>query len=158
MYCPKCATENGDGSKFCRRCGSNIALVPQALSGMLPEARESDEAAKANNVAVKVENGIKKTLIGLCFALAAMVMLLSRRQEWWGMLIPAAILIGKGMSQILAVRYLKNAGLLAAPKMPQPSPTGELDQTPRRLLETPTPPSITEQTTRHMNQPAQDRQ
>jgi hypothetical protein len=128
------------------------------MSGRLPDARESDEAAKANNVAVKVENGIKKTLIGLCFALVAMVMLFSRKPEGWAMLIPAAILIGKGMSQILALRYLKYAGLLTAPKASQPSPTGELDQTSQRLLDPPIPPSITEQTTRHMNQPAQDRQ
>jgi hypothetical protein len=158
MYCPKCATENGDGSKFCRKCGSNIALVPQAMSGMLADVLESDEAVKANNVAVKFENGIKKTLIGLCFALAAMVMLLSRNPSGWAMLIPAAILIGKGMSQILALRYLKHAGLLPAPKESQSSPTGTLDQNRQQFLDASIPPSVTEQTTRHMNQPAQDRQ
>ena len=157
MYCPKCATENGDGSKFCRQCGSNISLVPQAMSGTLPEAREYDEAA-ANKVAGKVESGIKKTLIGLCFVLVAMVMLISRNHDGWIMLIPAAILIGKGVSQILALRYLRYAGLLTAPKASQPIPTGTLDQTRQRLLDTPVPPSVTEQTTRHMNQPAQDRQ
>jgi hypothetical protein len=39
MYCPKCATQNTDETKFCRSCGSNLSLVPQALTGRLPEAR-----------------------------------------------------------------------------------------------------------------------
>ncbi|HKF57067.1 MAG TPA: zinc ribbon domain-containing protein [Blastocatellia bacterium] len=157
MYCPKCAAENSDGSKFCRQCGSNIALVPQALSGMLPDGRESDEVA-ATKIAGKVESGVKKTVIGLCFALAAAVMMLSGRHDGLVFLVPAAILLGKGVSQILALRYLKYAGLLTVPKASQPGTTGSLDQSRERLLDTPIPPSVTEHTTRHMNQPAQDRQ
>ena len=157
MYCPTCASENRDGSKFCRKCGSNIALVPQAMSGMLPDLSESDEAA-ANQYAVKVERGIKKSVMGFCFVLVALVMILGRNPTGWAFLIPAGILIGKGVSQILALRYLKYAGLLPVPKASQPIPTGTLDQNRQRLLDIPVPPSVTENTTRHMNQPAQDRQ
>ena len=35
MYCPKCAAPI-DGVKFCRQCGANVSLVPQALTGQLP--------------------------------------------------------------------------------------------------------------------------
>jgi hypothetical protein len=124
---------------------------------MLPDVPASDEAA-ANQYAVKVERGIKKTCMGFCFVLVALVMGLAGNHAGWFMLIPAGILIGKGVSQILALRYLKYAGLLPVPKTSQPIPTGTLDQNRQRLLDTPVPPSVTENTTRHMNQPLQDRQ
>ena len=37
MYCPQCANPI-DGTKFCRSCGANVSLVPQALAGQLPVA------------------------------------------------------------------------------------------------------------------------
>ncbi len=36
MYCPKCGTNNIDNASFCRACGTNLSLVPQALTGHLP--------------------------------------------------------------------------------------------------------------------------
>ncbi len=42
MFCPKCATQNVDGASFCRSCGANISLIPQALSGQLPTATAGD--------------------------------------------------------------------------------------------------------------------
>ena len=36
MFCPKCATQNLDGASFCRSCGANISLIPQALAGQVP--------------------------------------------------------------------------------------------------------------------------
>ena len=38
MFCPKCATQNLDGASFCRACGANISLVPQALTGQMANA------------------------------------------------------------------------------------------------------------------------
>ena len=38
MFCPKCASQNVDGAHFCRACGANISLVPQALTGQFPVA------------------------------------------------------------------------------------------------------------------------
>jgi hypothetical protein len=130
--------------------------VPQALSGTLRDPSEYDEAT-ANKLAGKVESGIKKSLIGLAFVLIAVVMLLSRNHDGWIMLIPAAILIGKGASQILAFRYLRNAGLLSTPKAVQQAPADTLHQAPQPLLDKSVPPSVTEHTTRNMNQPARDR-
>ncbi|MGI9105935.1 MAG: zinc-ribbon domain-containing protein, partial [Pyrinomonadaceae bacterium] len=37
MYCPKCGTQNVDDASFCRGCGANVSLIPQALDGRLPE-------------------------------------------------------------------------------------------------------------------------
>src|SRR5437762_12705613 len=33
MYCPKCGSQNPDDLKFCTRCGTNLAVVSDALSG-----------------------------------------------------------------------------------------------------------------------------
>ncbi|MGH9956462.1 MAG: zinc-ribbon domain-containing protein, partial [Pyrinomonadaceae bacterium] len=33
MFCPKCAAQNLDGASYCRVCGANISLVPQAITG-----------------------------------------------------------------------------------------------------------------------------
>ena len=43
MFCPKCAAQNLDGASFCRVCGANVSLIPQALSGQLPEAPEPEK-------------------------------------------------------------------------------------------------------------------
>src|SRR6185503_8064340 len=43
MFCPNCAAQNLDGASFCRVCGANISLVPQALSGQWPQAPEPDD-------------------------------------------------------------------------------------------------------------------
>src|SRR5215213_5373399 len=43
MFCPKCATQNGDDARFCRSCGTDIGLVPQALSGALAERLAASE-------------------------------------------------------------------------------------------------------------------
>ncbi len=40
MFCPKCAAQNLDGASYCRVCGANISLVPQALTGQLSPADE----------------------------------------------------------------------------------------------------------------------
>ena len=33
MYCPRCAKENDEGARFCRQCGLNLRLIPEALEG-----------------------------------------------------------------------------------------------------------------------------
>lgn len=33
MYCPNCRNENQEGTIYCTRCGTDIALVPDAISG-----------------------------------------------------------------------------------------------------------------------------
>src|SRR5690349_20804882 len=45
MYCPKCGSQNQEDLKFCTRCGTNLAVVSDALSGKfdgvdLPQEKE----------------------------------------------------------------------------------------------------------------------
>ena len=62
MYCPKCANKNAEAKKFCRSCGSNLSLVPQALTGRLPEAFFGQKATPptANRRPGHIANGITK--------------------------------------------------------------------------------------------------
>ena len=36
MYCPQCATPNGEGVKFCRSCGTELEAVALVLKGATP--------------------------------------------------------------------------------------------------------------------------
>lgn len=37
MYCPQCATQNTDGVKFCRACGTDLAAMALALTDKFPQ-------------------------------------------------------------------------------------------------------------------------
>ncbi|MFY9556410.1 MAG: zinc-ribbon domain-containing protein [Blastocatellia bacterium] len=43
MYCPKCGSNNLDDIKFCTRCGTNLNVVSEALSGKPSNQNPSDE-------------------------------------------------------------------------------------------------------------------
>lgn len=43
MYCPKCGANNQDEVKFCTRCGTNLEVVSEALSGRTTGTLETDE-------------------------------------------------------------------------------------------------------------------
>ena len=51
MYCPRCAVENADKTKFCRACGANLETVALALTGKLPAIKGDDEEAEPKTVA-----------------------------------------------------------------------------------------------------------
>lgn len=43
MYCPSCGSNNQDDRKFCTRCGTNLGVVSDALSGRPAEQSQIDE-------------------------------------------------------------------------------------------------------------------
>ena len=43
MYCPSCGANNRDEVKFCTRCGTNLSIVSDALSGKHVNASQIDE-------------------------------------------------------------------------------------------------------------------
>ena len=43
MYCPSCSSQNQDDVKFCTRCGTNLAVVSEALSGKAASSSQIDE-------------------------------------------------------------------------------------------------------------------
>ena len=155
MYCPNCATQNSDDTKFCRACGANLSLVPQALTGRLPGTRSKRHGKlKKSGDPPTIANGIRQSFAGAGFILAAFGAMLfapAGRLWWFWLLIPAFAMIGKGIAEIVAAKYEDNA-------LPE-STAGEMPREPRAVEPPrrdtgelmPPPPSVTEHTTRQLD-------
>ena len=149
MYCPNCASQNTDDGKFCRTCGANLSLVPQALTGELPERRRRRHRRnRAQSRTPDLSHGVQKAFGGFSFLFIALVLCLLRR--YWGvwMLIPGFMALGKGIAEIIAVREAQRAvarsGNMASAPVPN---TGPLAADTSRELMAP-PASVTENTTK----------
>ena len=147
MFCPKCAAQNLDGASFCRTCGANISLVPQALTGQLTKPEEGGECApigRKGNKEVTLEHAFKNIFSGIAFLIISIV--LSRTgigQAWWfWMLIPAFVMAGTGLAQFIRIQEKEKHSKLQAPPVARafPEPAYRSD----------VPPSVTEGTTRHL--------
>ncbi len=149
MFCPRCATENIEDARFCRACGANLSLVPQALTGRLPERpSEVFERAIKRHREPRLARGITRTFLGLGFLIVAAGLLFSGRSSGFGaiwLLIPAFFLLGKGIAEIVSVISAEPQTDLISRQPAQPA--GERPD--RALFDAP-PPSVTERTTRHM--------
>ncbi|HKP11200.1 MAG TPA: zinc ribbon domain-containing protein [Blastocatellia bacterium] len=162
MFCPNCGSQNADGTKFCRTCGANLSLVPQALTGQLTDDRETrrERKRRRSDGPPNLAHGINKAFAGLGFLFAAMCIGLffpGGRFWWFWMLIPAFGAIGKGVSEIvsakMALKQMQGKPPTTA-DMPPRRVTGELPPEPPGF--TLPPPSVTEHTTRHLD-PNKDR-
>lgn len=167
MYCPNCATANADDVKFCRSCGANLALVPQAMTGRLPESRDTGRRGRRKNRHGRDEDrppnlskGITQLIMGVGFLAVALAICFSPGGQgwWWAMLFPGFSLIGKGVADIVMARTTMGLppGTTSTTQtaIPPARNTGELP--PQQNYNPVTPPSITEGTTRHLD-PARDR-
>ena len=150
MFCPKCATQNLDGASFCRSCGANISLVPQALSGQLmqppvPEVQEGCRTRRGRELTL--EQPFKNVFMGIAFVIISIVLSRTIGQGWWfWMLLPAFMMMAKGAAQYIQLQeYAKKVSLA-------PPPLGRSFEPPRppEVLRAPVS-SVTEGTTRHLN-------
>lgn len=172
MFCPKCATPNLDGAKFCRSCGLNVSLVPQAVSGQLPQAppAESDldscGTKKSGRRGLSLDQAFKNVFMGVAFMLVAIALAFSRmgRGWWFWMLIPAFSMMGTGIAQYIRLKEREKRAFQPG-NFNQPSLQSPL-QSPTRMGAFPTrntgelvapPPSVTEGTTRHLGAEAPTR-
>lgn len=151
MFCPKCATQNLDGASFCRSCGANISLVPQALTGQLVQPQspltEDDGACRTRRGReLTIEQPFKNFFMGVAFVIIAIVLSRTIGYGWWfWMLIPAFIFMGTGLGQYVRLQEHAKKTSLAPPMG-------------RSFVEPPRPPeglrapvsSVTEGTTRHL--------
>lgn len=157
MFCPKCATQNIDGAHFCRSCGANIGLVPQALSGQLPQATEDDSRRsrrrrRRGRAEPTFDEGVRSVVMGFGFIAVALCLAVFGRpigaQIWWfWMLIPAFGMLGKGISEIVRANQLK-ASASPPPQLPYSAPPNVLPANTDALR--PPVTSVTEGTTRHL--------
>src|SRR5947208_16891904 len=154
MFCPKCATQNVDGASYCRSCGANISLVPQALTGQLPVADQPQWAdrhsRRKRGREPSIEEAIRSIMMGVAFAVISI--LVSKYgpggSTWWfWLLIPAAMSFAKGLAELARLRIAKRP-TFTGPQLntvrPQDLPAAKTGE-----LMTPVP-SVTEGTTRHL--------
>jgi hypothetical protein len=165
MFCPKCAAQNVDGASFCRVCGANISLVPQALTGQLAKAQPTDDLGlrrgrrrRRDNEPPSLEKGIVNVFIGIGFIVAALAVMwrFPGGVFWgWSLFIPGFSNLGRGVAAIVSARRSQ------AESLPMPGNVGGYfpnqaappmvgSGVPRTgELRTPIP-SVTEGTTRHL--------
>jgi hypothetical protein len=166
MYCPKCGTQNADDASFCRGCGANVSLVPQALAGhapapvvagehALPAGRQRNEHRRTEPP--NLSYAIVKTFVGIAFifvALAVKDVYQIAGQVWWfWLLIPAAGSLGSGVAEFVRLfqrqpaQQLPAANAYVPPAVSQAARATELP--PRRVApDIYKPSSVTENTTK----------
>lgn len=91
MYCPRCATQNIDGAKFCRVCGANLETVALALAQQVdPAQADKDVEEKPKAVKNKLEKrseGLTKIvrasgLIAASALMAGLLAVFSNKPDW----------------------------------------------------------------------------
>lgn len=163
MYCPKCGTQNIDNVSFCRACGANLSLVPQALTGALPAPRPAEQAdlddrarrrrRRRERQPPSVEKAVKTFFMGVAFifvALAAKTYAPAGAIWWFWMLIPAFSMIGGGIAEYARVKESQRTPPLAPPAYTPPhiAPGADAGELPPRPASVQYPPaSVTENTT-----------
>lgn len=175
MFCPKCGAQNGDDAKFCRACGTDISLVPQAVTGRLAERLAAGEADYSRGGRRRrrhrdrddekgppsIERAVRSFIMGIAFifvAFAVRTWAPAGGVWWFWMFLPAASMIADGVSTY--IRVAENRRRLAPPPY-APSPTAvqppprAATLPPRNTGEIVPPPSVTEATTRHLGLPAE---
>lgn len=159
MFCPKCATQNVDGASFCRVCGANISLVPQALTGQLPQASdERSRHGRRRRGEPTLDQAFKNIFTGIAFLIISIVLSRSIGAAWWfWLLIPAFSMMATGVAHYIRIREREKTSGLNAAHFQQPSFTDRgMPVPPARLPQRetgemmPPPPSVTEGTTRHL--------
>ncbi len=169
MYCPNCSAPI-DGVKFCRSCGSNVSLVPQAMSGQLPQSDDAkDQRRHGHNPwnwghhhyhgkkEPSIERAMSCFFSGIGFLLAAMfvVFLSPSGFQWgWAFLFPAFGLFGAGVGQYLQLKEQHRQQMSlnqpeARPVVHQPPGQSSTPSAPT-TSELVKPSSVTEHTTRHL--------
>ncbi len=160
MFCPKCATQNLEGASFCRGCGANISLVPQALTGQPLQTPPQEEVVaeegcgtgRGRRKELTLDTAFKNMFVGIAFLIIAIALSRTIGAGWWfWMLIPAFSLMGTGIAQLIRLREKYNRVMFEEPRVSPGLPRQEPVVFPRRTDELRQPvPSITEGTTRHL--------
>src|SRR5262245_64315300 len=110
MFCPQCAEPNPDQAKFCRACGGELSLLPQVLSGRVPEHTQQ-----------LVRRGIANVHVSTAVLLIAIVvgLLVPAPISWAVCVVMAVIAVGfvtNGVARLKQVRdgaYRQEASVIA---------------------------------------------
>lgn len=168
MFCPKCATQNLDGAHFCRSCGANISLVPQALAGQIPEvisgSSRLDRRTRRRGRELSLDHSFKNIFMGIAFLIVAIALSRSIGAGWWfWLLLPAFSMMGTGIAQFMRLKEQEKRNMIVSSPLNQTLPENRTYTPPRNLSRSntgelmPPVPSVTEGTTRHLGVEAQTR-
>ena len=161
MFCPKCGTQNPETGKFCRSCGTDLGNVGAALTGKLPQGQQLfDRKGRP----ISWDRAIIKLFTGIAFLVISVALAASGKHWWYWMLIPGFVTLGTGIAQFIMLKKSEQGGAGFAPmSQPQinaqpPAPSLPPTQTPyvspaaesRYKTGELVPPSVTENTTRHL--------
>jgi hypothetical protein len=166
MYCPSCGANQADQKKFCTNCGTNLLAVSRALQG--PPAVFAAPPAPFQNPIDRIRDaqrerryasGVRLTIIGGAFlALQLLRFIFSWHLDQgspFGFFSLVAIVIASiGISRIATSRIQPSipqrqvTPSSITPGTPEVTPPQQSQET--RMFET--PPSVTEETTRHFQQ------
>lgn len=163
MYCPRCAVQNLDDAKFCRGCGADIRLVPQALLGKIEENKIAARRKEKKRKPATVDEGFKNIFQGIGLLIIFLIGILVFRGAFWltiWFIIPALGSFGEGIGQLIRARQERQQ--LSPPPMYgsgnfQPAPLAPAAANLKQFSSPDTaeiirsPGSVTEATTRHLD-------
>ncbi len=167
MFCPKCGTNNPESGKFCRKCGSDLSVVSDALSGKLSSGDGKSRHSGHRKEKPTWESAMSSLFGGLAFLTISIILgttgLMGGKAWWFWLLIPAFGGIGVGLAKIIQLRQetsnanfsdsagqaeeinRKEQGALPSSQTEFVSPEDSGYKTGNLV-----PPSVVENTTRHL--------
>ncbi|HEY6327877.1 MAG TPA: zinc ribbon domain-containing protein [Blastocatellia bacterium] len=152
MYCPKCGSQAADSAAYCRSCGANLSLVPQALTGTLARPdKQLDRHGRPKRPKTMTE-AITTLFTGFGFIAAAIATLYCAPAGslwWYWLFIPAFSCIGTGVATMFALRSAQRAA--SAPQLPPASRPNTAEIGGDEPYKLGAPPSIVEATTRQLD-------
>lgn len=116
MYCPRCGVDNLNEASFCRSCGADVSLVPQALTGRLPETTTTVAAnvSPRKGKGTKIEDAVSTMFVGLAFLLIVIggaIFFTGGFMIWIWMLIPGFACLGSGVGKYMQIKQDRAAEL-----------------------------------------------
>jgi zinc ribbon protein len=180
VYCPQCAAQNAEGAKFCRSCGLKLETVALALSGESAKAaKKSKHKSEPQTAEEWIERRIKgvkdvmagSILLGISILIGVALALFVPHQAPW---VFVWIVFFGWMACWGGIEIANGLGNLFESKSRLRLLEGKAsatDSTPHQLSSPGTPVtitnsradfgsslplSVTEGTTRHLNEPSKD--
>jgi len=160
--------QNLDDAKFCRACGADIRLVPQALMGTLEEDNLAARPKEKKRKPATVDEGLKNIFQGIGLLIIFLIGIFVFRGAFWltiWFIIPALSSFGEGIGQLIRAHQEQQ---LLPPQMygggghfqpaPPLAPASDFKQlsSPDTAEMTGAPASVTEATTRHLDAPLEN--